>query len=78
MKKTFIGVMGGGAGSPESIEKAYKLGKLIADFGWVLLNGGRNAGIMDASAKGAKENGGLTVGILPDKDDHRASEYVHF
>jgi len=52
MKRPFIiGVMGGG---------------LIAKNGWYLLNGGRNAGIMAASARGAAENNGLTIGILPD------------
>jgi hypothetical protein len=42
----------------------------------VLLNGGRPAGVMEASAKGARENGGLIVGILPGKDRDAASEYV--
>ncbi|MDF9408258.1 hypothetical protein L7E55_07780 [Pelotomaculum isophthalicicum JI] len=28
----------------------------------MLLNGGRPAGVMEASAKGARENGGMTVG----------------
>jgi uncharacterized protein (TIGR00725 family) len=31
---------------------------------------------MKASAKGAFENGGLTVGILPDDDNHRKSAYI--
>jgi len=76
MKKIIIGVMGGGSGSIEDLNNAYELGKLIPDAGWVLLNGGRNAGIMEASAKGAKESEGLTIGILPDKDDSRASKYI--
>lgn len=42
----------------------------------MLLNGGRPAGVMEASAKGARENGGLIVGILPGKDRDAASEYV--
>jgi uncharacterized protein (TIGR00725 family) len=68
--------MGGGTASPEAKEAAYCLGALIAKQGWVLLNGGRNAGIMDASAKGAWDNGGLTVGILPDDDCRSMSEYI--
>ena len=31
---------------------------------------------MEASAKGAKEAGGLTVGILPDRDKSRVSQYI--
>jgi uncharacterized protein (TIGR00725 family) len=77
MKKTFvIGVMGGGNVLPSHELKAYRLGRLIALEGWILLNGGRNSGIMEASAKGAYENGGLTVGILPDDHDHRKSVYI--
>lgn len=75
-RQLIIGVMGGGKASAEAIKNAYRLGKLIAENGWILLNGGRNAGIMDASAKGAKDGGGLTIGILPDADTHRVSRYI--
>lgn len=65
MRKFIVGVMGGGeAASPETYSMAYRLGELIAKEGWVLLNGGRPTGVMEASAKGARENSGLTVGIL--------------
>lgn len=76
MKKIIIGVMGGGRVSDEDMQNACRLGRLIAESGWVLLNGGRNTGIMEASAKGAKEAGGLTIGILPDKDGRNASKYI--
>ena len=71
-----VGVMGGGAASDENAEMAYRLGGLIAEEGWILLNGGRRAGVMDASAKGAFEKGGMTVGVLPDTDYERASKYI--
>jgi uncharacterized protein (TIGR00725 family) len=57
-------------------EDARRLGGLIAKEGWTLLNGGRASGIMEASARGAKENGGLTIGILPGNDPVWASEYI--
>ncbi len=57
-------------------EVARRLGGLIAKEGWILLNGGRASGIMEASARGAKENGGLTIGILPGTDAGWASEYI--
>ena len=63
--RTVIGVMGGAVVSDEALEHAYRVGQLIAEHGWVLLNGGRNAGVMAASALGANEAGGLVVGILP-------------
>jgi len=77
MKKSFIiGVMGGGTALPAIETKAYHLGKLIAQQGWILLNGGRNTGIMEASAKGAFESNGLTIGILPDDHDSKKSSYI--
>lgn len=66
--RTIIGVMGGGTADARTTEAAYRLGTLIAEEGWVLLNGGRDAGVMSASATGASESRGLTIGVLP--DDH--------
>jgi uncharacterized protein (TIGR00725 family) len=68
--------MGGGSASASDSQSAYQLGALIAKQGWLLLNGGRNAGIMEASAMGAMDHGGITIGILPDDTDHRASSYI--
>ena len=77
MHKPFIiGVMGGGSASSDAVAAAYELGRLIAGQGWILLNGGRRAGIMDASAKGAADQGGITVGILPDETDAQVSEHI--
>jgi uncharacterized protein (TIGR00725 family) len=71
-----IGVMGGGHAADKDTEIAYQLGGLIAQEGWILLNGGRPEGIMDASAKGARAQGGLTIGILPGTDPHSASKHI--
>jgi uncharacterized protein (TIGR00725 family) len=71
-----VGVMGGGMADRESAESAYRLGSLIASEGWILLNGGRNAGVMASSARGARENGGITVGILPDNHPQGASPFI--
>ena len=77
MAKTIIGVMGPGANpTPKDLEDAYAIGKLIAQQGWVLLTGGRNAGVMAAASKGAKETGGLTIGVLPGSDLSNMSEHV--
>ena len=66
--RTVIGVMGGGRASVEVLTDAARLGRLIAENGWVLLNGGRDAGVMAASARGASEAGGLVIGVLPGSD----------
>jgi hypothetical protein len=66
--RTVIGVMGGGTAEEAVLENARQLGRLIAENGWVLLNGGRDCGVMAASAEGAREAGGLAIGILPGDD----------
>ena len=74
--KHIIGVMGPGSPTEKDIENATELGRLIAGEDWLLLNGGRNCGVMEASARGAKENKGTTIGILPDEDKSRMSEFI--
>ncbi|MBF2065606.1 MAG: TIGR00725 family protein [Calothrix sp. C42_A2020_038] len=75
MRKIIIGVMGPGEKATLiDIENAYQLGKRIAEQGWVLLTGGRNVGVMEAAVQGAKQNNGLTIGILPGKNSQGVSE----
>jgi uncharacterized protein (TIGR00725 family) len=75
--RTVIGVMGSGERlDPELRKHAYRLGAAIAREGWVLLNGGRCTGIMDATAHGAAEADGVVVGVLPDGDLHGASPHL--
>lgn len=69
--------MGAGAPGAAALEAAYELGRLAAQAGWVVLTGGRAAGIMDAACAGAKEvPGSLTVGILPSGRDGSVSDHV--
>ena len=77
MRKIIIGVMGpGDLATNIDLDNAYKLGKLIAQEGWILLTGGREAGVMDAACKGAKEADGLTIGVLPTSNTHNLSDAV--
>lgn len=77
MRKIVVGVMGPGDGATAlDLQNAYELGELIAQAGWVLLTGGRNVGVMDAASRGAKQAGGLTIGILPGSDRAGLSEAV--
>lgn len=74
---TVVGVMGSGRDIDPSTEaSAELLGRLIARRGWVLLNGGRACGVMEASARGASAEGGLVVGVLPDEELDGASEHL--
>ncbi len=65
---TIIGVMGGGQVDSATYELARQVGRAIAERGWVLLNGGRDCGVMAASAEGAAAARGLVVGVLPGDD----------
>ena len=65
-RRVVIGIMGAGEPGPASLADARRLGRLVAERGWVVLTGGRPAGVMAAALAGAKEvPGSLTLGILP-------------
>ena len=66
MPRFVVGVMGSGDASSRLEAAAEVLGELIAHRGWVLLTGGRNAGVMGAAGRGAKKvSGSIVVGVLP-------------
>lgn len=74
MRRTMVGVMGGSVADERTTAGALELGRLIAEEGWVLVSGGRPTGVMQASVTGAREAGGLTVGVLYDEDRDNAAE----
>ncbi len=59
-----IGVIGAGACGSETIALAETVGREIAKRGAILICGGLG-GVMEATAYGAKQEGGITLGILP-------------
>ncbi len=60
----------------KDVELAYNLGKKIAENHYILLNGGRNVGVMEASSKGARVNNGVVIGILPGNTKEQCSEFI--
>ena len=70
-----ISVIGGSQVDNEMYDLAYEVGKEIARNGAVLICGGLS-GTMEAACKGAREEGGLTVGILPTENEDDANKYV--
>jgi uncharacterized protein (TIGR00725 family) len=76
-KYKFITVIGGDkdAASKEACRMAEEVGKLIAKAGAVLVCGGLG-GTMEAAARGAKSEGGLTIGILPGSRREEANPYI--
>ncbi|MFB0505331.1 MAG: TIGR00725 family protein [Thermodesulfobacteriota bacterium] len=70
-----IGVIGASSCSAEIAELAEAVGKEIGKRGVVLICGGLG-GVMEFAAKGAKEAGGLTIGILPGTSKEEANCYI--
>ena len=59
-----IAVIGGASTNSAVAELACAVGREIADRGGVLICGGRG-GVMEHSARGAREAGGTVIGVLP-------------
>ena len=71
----FVGVIGAGNCSPEIYTIARNLGFEIGKKSWTLVCGGLG-GVMEGAAKGCREAGGLTVGLLPGLDRKSANPYI--
>ena len=66
MPPRHIAVVGPGEGADAAaVADAREVGRLAALRGWIVLTGGRDAGVMAAAVAGASDAGGLTVGLLP-------------
>ncbi len=75
--KIFIGVIGAGDCSDDIGKLAEEVGERIAKAGAVLVCGGLG-GVMEAASKGAKKQGGTTIGILPGIDKDHANPFIDF
>lgn len=54
-----------GAIDPDLVGLAAEVGRAIAERGWSLVSGGGRVSMMGALARGAREAGGRTVGVIP-------------
>ena len=74
-KKVVISVIGGHKMNTKTARLARDVGRVIAKSGVVLVCGGLD-GVMQAAAKGAREAGGLTIGLLPGIHKSDANPYI--
>ena len=73
----YVAVIGAGRAGDELYERAREVGRLVAERGGTLVCGGLG-GVMEAAARGATDNGGVAIGILPDEDRDRANPYLSY
>jgi uncharacterized protein (TIGR00725 family) len=71
----YVAVVGGGTCSAEEAAAAERIGGLLARANAVLVCGGLS-GVMEAACRGARREGGLTVGLLPGLDRTAANPHV--
>jgi hypothetical protein len=74
-KRVRIGVIGGSRSAAEFLTLAYEVGRLIARHGAVLVCGGLG-GVMEEASRGAKSQGGMTIGILPGIRPSEANPHI--
>jgi len=76
-RKPVIAVIGAGKCSKKLQDMAAEVGRYIAENGGVLVCGGLG-GTMEGAARGAKEAGGTTIGIIPTDNKAHANEFIDY
>jgi len=74
-KSTIIAVIGNRDAEPAQLKVAEEVGRGVARAGAILICGGLS-GVMRAACKGARSEGGLTIGVLPGGSANDANPYV--
>jgi uncharacterized protein (TIGR00725 family) len=77
MKPLYVSVIGSGDCEAAERKLAEEVGRLLAHGGATLVCGGLG-GVMEAAARGAKEAGGVTIGILPGHDRSAANPHLDY
>jgi len=75
MTRAVCAVAGGSSCSREESAAAREVGRLLARAGFLVVTGGLG-GVMEAASRGAREEGGLVIGLLPGADAADANPFV--
>lgn len=70
-----VSVIGASEITKEIRDKTVEIGRLIAKHNYAIACGGLS-GVMEAVCKGAKEEGGFTIGIIPFLEKSAANRYI--
>jgi len=68
-------VAGTGEATPEVADTAEQVGRALAERGAIVVCGGLG-GVMEAACRGARQAGGITVGILPGTERAAANPHL--
>ena len=74
-QRIIISVIGGHDIDTKVGKIANKIGKIVAKMDCILVCGGLS-GVMESVCRGAREAGGITIGLLPGKEKTDANPYV--
>jgi uncharacterized protein (TIGR00725 family) len=75
-KRLRVAVIGGSRPGRQVLEDAFEVGRLVARSGAIVVCGGLG-GVMEAASRGAREEGGFVVGILPSATMSDANPWVN-
>ncbi len=70
-----VGIIGPGDGDDVVCAAARQVACALASAGMTIICGGRG-GVMAAASRGAREGGGVVIGILPEEDERNANEWL--
>ena len=68
-------MIGPGTCGDDVADAAREIGRGLAEAGFTIVTGGEG-GAMEAASRGAREAGGLAVGVLPGTDRSTANDYA--
>lgn len=70
-----VGIIGPGDGDAQVCAAAQEVAHALAQAGMAIVCGGRG-GVMAAASRGAREGGGIAIGILPEEDTRNANPWL--
>ncbi len=76
-QQRYVAVIGGGTAEASILQLAQTVGREIAQRGGILVCGGLG-GVMEAAAHGAREAGGVVLGVLPGAGRGQGNPFLTF
>ncbi|MGP6239162.1 TIGR00725 family protein [Cuniculiplasma sp. SKW4] len=77
VSRLYIGVIGGANPEEKYLKMAFEVGQLLAKSKCIIVCGGLN-GVMREVARGAREEGGIVIGILPGFTRKMQNEFLTY